>query len=135
MMSEGNGFLTREAFLAPQKRRIRESEISGFGKIRIRSLTEAERANWEAPNLTKKGEINLSNVKDARLRAIVAALVDGDGNQMLSNADIGSLRGLDSGTVSEMYKDIAEHCGLDKDGVASAEKNSGPTAAGGSPSP
>jgi hypothetical protein len=130
MMSEGNGFVTRDALFAAGKRRFKEFELDGVGKFRIRSLSEAERAAWEAPNLTKKGEINLEKVKDSRLRAIVAAVVDGNGNTILSHSDLGELRNWDSGLVSQLYTTIAEFCGLDKDGVASAEKNSEPTPAG-----
>lgn len=125
-MSEGNGFVTRDALFAVGKRRFREFEVDGVGKFRIRSLSESERAHWEAPNLTKKGEINLEKVKDTRLRAIIWALVDGEGRTILTIQDIGTLREWDSGLVSKLYTEIAEHCGLDKDGVASAEKNSEP---------
>lgn len=129
-MSEGNGFVTREALFGACKRRIRDFEVDGVGKFRIRSLSEADKANWEAPNLSKDGKLNLEKIKDARLRAIVATLVDGDGNQILTNHDIGELRKMDSGLVSRIYTEIAEHCGLDKDGVASAEKNSESTPGG-----
>ena len=128
-MNEGNGFVTRDMLFAAGKRRFKEFEVDGVGKFRIRSLSEAERSAWEAPNLTKKGEINLEKVKDSRLRAIVSALVDGEGRTILTNQDIAQLRDWDSGLVSHLYTQIAEHCGLDKDGVASAEKNSEPTPA------
>jgi hypothetical protein len=123
-MSETNGFVTREQLLAPMKRIYKEIEIEGLGKVRIRNISEAERARMEAPNYTKKGTLNLEKLGDARCRLIVAAVVDVDGNPILTNSDVQHLRANDSRIINELSEAIGEHCGISQQDMEDIEKNS-----------
>lgn len=125
-MSEGNGFATRDSFLglAAKPREFVEVLVEGLGKVRIRSLRESERSAIEAPNFTSSGKINLEKARDTKLRTIIQAVVNGDGEPFMGNTDIAELRKIDTRIVSQLYDAIAEHCGLDKDTLGAAEKNS-----------
>lgn len=123
-MSETNGYVTADAFRQPQARKFRDVEVDGFGKVRIRTLTEAERARMEAPNYTKKGTVNLDKLGDARCRLIVAAVVDGDGNPLLGNQDVQYLRQQDSRVINDLAEAISVHCGISQADMEELEKNS-----------
>jgi hypothetical protein len=123
-MSEGNGFATRDQFIGASPRTFRNVEVEGLGKVRIRSITELERAKMEAPNYTKKGTINLDKLGDARCRLIVAAVVDGEGNPILTNNDVQFLRNKDSKIINQLAEAIGEHCGISEKDMEEIEKNS-----------
>jgi hypothetical protein len=123
-MSEGNGFVTREQLIANSPRQFKEVHVEGLGKVRIRTITESERAKMEAPNYTKKGTVNLEKLGDARCRLLVAAVVDGEGNPLLSNSDVQHLRNKDSRVINELADAISDHCGISQQDMEEIEKNS-----------
>lgn len=127
-------YASRESILAKKPRAFRDVETPGRGKLRIRSLTERDLQDVQAANTNKNGTLNLEKSKDSRLRAIVASLVDGEGNLLLTNHDIAALREWDVADVTAVWEGIAALSGTDKDSLEQAEKNSetGPDA--GSPS-
>jgi hypothetical protein len=133
-MSETNGFVTIDQWLAPDQRTFIEVDVEGFGRVRIRSLNEEERTAIEAPNFTKKGELNLEKSRDTKLRAIAAAVVNANGDPIMGNIHVQQLRKKDSRLISTVYNAIAKHCGLDSDTREATEKNSETTFAGSSPS-
>jgi hypothetical protein len=126
-MSEGNGFITREAILAPAKRRFAEIAIRNWGKFRIRSLTELERSRFESSIRDKRGQVIADKMVDLKCRLIVLAVVDHEGNQLLTNQDIEQLRQQDSKLTNELVDFIQRHCGISDVDLEDLEKNSEPT--------
>lgn len=122
-MSESNGYATREALLGPLKRRFADVDIAGWGKVRLRSLSELERSRIEASMLDKKGQLSSTKIVDIKCRWIVAAVVDGDGNPILTNSDIPQLQQQDSSLTDSLMEAIKGHCGISDRDLEELEKN------------
>ena len=114
---------TREMLLAAPKRRFTEVTIPDWGTFRLRSLTELERSRLEAAMLDKKGQLSPTKLIDHKCRMIVASVVDADGNQLLSNADIAALQQQDSSLTNALVDEIQKHCGISKADIEELEKN------------
>jgi len=114
---------TRDTLLAAPKRRFAEVEIAGWGKVRIRSLSELERSRIETSMLDKKGQIASNRLVDIKCRWIVAAVVDENGNTLLTNGDIPQLQQQDSSCTDALMDAIKEHCGLSDNDLKELEKN------------
>lgn len=123
MVSEGNGYVTRDAFLRPLVRRFKDFEVPELGKVRIRSLTELERSKFEASCRDKKGNLAPNKLLDLKCRMIVLCVVDGDGNQILANNDIEQLRQQDSRVTNKLVDEIQAHCGFSDEDLEDLEKN------------
>lgn len=128
-MSEGNGYVTRDDILAPSVRRFDDVEVPGWGKFRIRSLTELERSRFEASIRDKKGQVSNNRLIDLKCRLIVLCVVDGNGNQLLTHSDIERLHGRDSRDTNTLADGIQKHVGISDSDLEDMEKNSAPTAA------
>jgi hypothetical protein len=129
MMSEGNGFATRDAILARKPRRVKTVDVPGWGKFRIRSLTELERSRFEATIRDKNGQVSSSKMIDLKCRLIVLCVVDENGDPLLQNSDIEELRQQDSKLTNALVEEIQSHCGYSDADLEDLEKNSEPTRA------
>jgi hypothetical protein len=129
MVSEGNGFATRDSILRPLVRRFKVVEVADWGKFRIRSLTELERSRFEASCRDKRGNLSVNKMVDLKCRMIVMCVVDADGNQLLANGDIDQLRQQDSKATNALVEAIQSHCGFSDEDLEDLEKNSEATAA------
>lgn len=115
-MSEGNGFATRQDFLARcGKRRFDEFEVPEFGKVRVRSLTEGERCQLEADQFDEKGRLNKAVTVEIQRRWLVACVVDGEGNQVLTPEDVKTLDEFDSGVSEAIFRRIRRLNRLDEE--------------------
>lgn len=128
-MSEGNGFMTRDAALQRKPRRFAIVEIEDWGKFRLKSLTELERAKFERSLKDKKGALSNNKMFDLKLRMIVLCAVDGNGDQLFQEGDIESLREQDSKPINELVEKIAAHCGFSNADIEDLAKNSEATPA------
>lgn len=132
-MTASNGFMTREHFLAARKRRFKEVELPGFGKCRIRSMTEFEWSALDMKNIDKqKGGLNWNAYRYSDARLIAFCVVDGDGEPVFSDADLDVIMGFDTSIIVPLRKEILEHCGL-RGTVEESEKNLSGTGDAGSP--
>lgn len=106
-MGEKNGYATRDALLGqPLKRRFTDVEVCGQ-KFRIRSLNNKESSELEAAVYRDDGRgIDPAKIPMQAARWIVACVVDAEGNQIFSDADLGAIRGLDGVMIS----DLADAC-------------------------
>lgn len=104
--------LTREQLLGSFTRRYQEVETP-IGVLRIQNLTEAETADFQAGNLTPKGEISEAYQKIRRQRLVAAVLVDANGTKLLNQpGDAGRLGGVDGAVVTAVFVAALKHCGL-----------------------
>jgi hypothetical protein len=124
--------LSREQLLGSFERRYRTVDTLA-GQVRIRNLTEAEKSDFEAGNLTEEGKLNLKHVKTQRRKLIAAVLVDADGKLLLQPGDVESLKGLDAAVTSAIFHAATEHCGFSGEEKEELAKNF--DAAGGDDSP
>jgi hypothetical protein len=125
MMSEGNGYASRELFLAPAKRRFKDVCLPRTGlKFKIRSLTEGEKEAYEASLLTAKGDVTKTSLTGARRRLVVLCLCGGDGMPILSEADVESMKQLDGADLAYLQDEIQRHIGFKDGDIEGMVKNS-----------
>lgn len=124
-MSEGNGYASRQDFLAPAQRRYKDVKLPRKGlKFKIRSLFEGEKEAYEASLMTPKGDLSKDNLLKARRRLIALCLCDGSGERLLSDADIDSLKDLDSADMAYLQEQIQDHIGFSEGDIEGLVKNS-----------
>lgn len=134
-MNDTNGKLTsRETFLAPAKRRFAYVDLPNGQRVRIRSLTEREKSDFEAQILTTKGAPSRNRVADANRRLIVIALVDENGDLLLTPMDVSAIESLDGAITGYLADEIGRHCGFGASDIEGLVKNSEAIAAVASPS-
>lgn len=131
-MSSSNGYATKEQWFSANKRRFRDVVVSGM-KVRIRSLTEGEWADFDIQNYDfENGGRSEQGVRTSDARLVICAVVDADGNPVFNALDTAHLMQLDASVIRPLVRAIREHCGVLHD-VEDAEKNLETTPAGGSP--
>jgi hypothetical protein len=85
--------------------------------FRYRSLSEREFASYEMDSLKETDEglrTDETRLEDARQRLIVLCLCDGEGNRLLTDADVDAIGELDAGDTGALYDVLREHCGIAK---------------------
>lgn len=132
-MTDADGLATRDILLRAPVRRFKLVDIPGWGKFRVRSLTELERSRFEASIRDKNGNVSPTKLIDLKCRLIVLCVVDADGNQLLTNGDIDQLRQQDSRYTNQLVTEIQSHCGISDEDMGDLEKNCEATTAGSSP--
>lgn len=129
-MTTTNGYATRDVFLAPAKRRFKDVMLPVRGiKLRIRSLMEREKEEYEAA-FFRGDTVRKDKLVDSRRRLIVLCLCDADGQPILSNADLDSLKDLDGADIAHLARECEEHCGFKPGEIEATEKNSEAVRAG-----
>lgn len=111
-MSDSPAIATRDILTNPVKRRFAVVDTPGWGGVRIRSLTELERSQFESVPLGKDGALDPRKLVDQKCRLIVLCVVDENGDQILTNKDIEALRQQDSLTTNALVDGIKKHCGF-----------------------
>lgn len=109
-------YLGRDAFLAKAKaaRRYMDCRLPSGGVVRLQSLSEFERSNYERGLLNKKGDGANPNALLASKRAmVVLCMVDEEGNRVLSDNDINALASMDSADIDHICTTARKHCGFD----------------------
>jgi hypothetical protein len=110
--------------LARKPRRVKTVDVPGWGKFRIRSLTELERSRFEASIRDKTGQVSSTKLIDLKCRLIVLCVVDENGDTLLQNSDIEELRQQDSKLTEALFEEIQAHCGYGDAKLEDLEKNS-----------
>ena len=128
MMTEIRLSTIEEVFSGqPLQRRFKKLEplpISGF-RLRIRSLTERESADYQAKLVAKKGDgLRTERLKDANRRLIALCLVDEEGNTYVTPTMQAQLGNWDAADTGFLYDECANHCGLNKSDIEDLVKNS-----------
>lgn len=124
-MSDEPVLATREDFLGGSvDRRYRNVTLPISGKIvRIQSLSELERARYEAAMYDGNGRRIAARVRDVRARLICLCMVDARGDRLLNDTDAERIVSLDSHDVGHLYDAMWEHVGFGNQGVEEAVKN------------
>ena len=115
-MTMTNKYATRDqVFASPVNRRFAIEDADGFGKVRIRSLTAREKTRYDAAAVNSKGGMSTKGLLTANARLIVLCIVDGDGNQLFTDADIDKLLDKDAGEIERLATTCGKHCGIIED--------------------
>jgi len=131
-MSETNGYADKSQILAANKRRYADVSIPGVGTVRVRSLTERERSEYEAGFLDSDGKA--TNLVDGKVRLIVLCVCNAEGQRLFSDADKEVLGGVDAVVTNALADICREHCGFTDADIEVLAKNSEATPADASPS-
>ena len=100
----------REAFLAGGKRRYRDVALPVAGvTVRIQSLTELEKAQFEAEFYDTNGKKIRGRTLDSRARLIMLSLVDDAGEKLLAPGDETSVMQMDSADTGALWEAIWDH--------------------------
>lgn len=127
-------FIGRDAFLSLQAARLEVdvSEWWGEGKkLLIRELTAAERDEYEASILNSKatrGKAQDLNLKNARARLVVLALINEDGSRMFRSNEAHIIGNLPGRMLDYLYDRVREFSDMmpevkqqNEDGEAASE--------------
>lgn len=129
-MTTNNGYASRADFLAPPKRRFKDVYLPASKQtVRIRSLFEGEKEQYEAGLVNAKGDPTRETMLNSRCRLIIACLCDGEGNPTLSEADMDKMRQLDGADLAYLQEECQIMCGFQKGDISDIEKNSEPVRA------
>jgi hypothetical protein len=119
----------REFFLKRLERRYTTVTLPVSGKtVDIQSLSEAEKSAYEAAIMAKTSDgvqVSIDRMRDARSRLIVLVLVDPEGNRLLMDGDMPTLRdNMDGAESAAIYDTARVHCGFAKGDIEALVKNS-----------
>ena len=99
--------LTKEAILAAQDIRYEEVSVPAWGgSVRVRSMSGADRDDWEQWLVAERGKNESANLRNLRARMIATSVVDESGNRLFTETDIPAL-GAKSATSLQRIYDVA----------------------------
>ncbi|TXH43411.1 MAG: hypothetical protein E6Q97_34120 [Desulfurellales bacterium] len=116
--------VTRDQLLGARKRRFTQFPVEGLnGKVRIRSLSEREKSDYESEFMDKKGNFSRDKLLSARRRLICLVVVDAEGNPLLTDDDVKALEEIDGRITSKIQEEAQVHCGIGRAQVEEEIKN------------
>lgn len=119
--------MNREQFLAAGKSRRYDvvRDVPQLGDVRIRSLTEREKSEFEQRQLTRDGAKLSRAERLVRSRAALVAccVVDDAGERLLQDDDVDTLLGMDGLITQRLYDAIVVHVGYAKADIEALAKN------------
>lgn len=125
---------TSELFGAPSPRRYKivgPLPVRGC-HVRIQSLTEAESQDYQLQVLkTSGGGFRQDRLRDANRRLIGKCLVNEEGNQFVTEAQLREMAAWDNMDTTFLYDECAKHAGINKSDIEDLVKNSEGTPAAG----
>jgi hypothetical protein len=94
--------------------------------VRVKSLTGAERDEFEASITSIKGDKANTNLRGMRAKLAIACCVDADGKPLFKSSDLQALAGKSARALSRIFDVAAELNGLSKSDVEELTGNSEP---------
>lgn len=125
-MTEKTAYLTANDLKKSATRRYHEFDVDISGdvtKVRIQSLSEKEKSDFETAIDRARGKAKIDRTKDFKRRLITACVVDGDGSRVFGQSDVMSLESADGRLTSRIFNECIDHVGFTKDDVEELEKN------------
>lgn len=120
--------LTREQILQSQDRSFKDVPVPEWGgKVRIQSLTGAERDQFEESIMGPKAKDGTREVtvKNLRAKLVALAAVDKDGKALFSPDDVLVLGEKNAAALDRLFSVAQKLSGISKDDVEDMVKNSG----------
>jgi hypothetical protein len=116
---------SRNDLLKLCQRRYAYVEVNDDLSVRIQSLSEKEKSDYETRLISKNGRgILKDRLADATRRLIVLCVVDEKGDRLFNENDLSVIAELDSFVSSRIYEACQEHCGFNKTDIEDTVKNS-----------
>lgn len=115
--------LGRNELLTPVRRMYQNVETP-IGTVRIQSVSERERSQFEQDTLDRNGRVTKRGMMTVKPRLIIMCAVDGDGQKIFTSADIEGLMELDSITSNLIADACQKLCGITETDLEDLEKNS-----------
>lgn len=105
------------------QRQYKDVELPN-GKYRIQDLNNREKEELRLALLDESGKPDVKNaIVGQQARTLIAGWVDGEGNQVLSSADMSFVQDeMDPDTVEVMAGEIVEFAGINEDGIDRLKK-------------
>lgn len=118
--------LNREALLQKTRRRYIDVDLPSGGCARLQSLSELERAEYNASLLDKKGEIDRNKLTYGTMMLLCKMLVDGDGKRLFLDHEYETLASIDSLDMEVLGEEGRKHIGFDVEYRKELRKKSEP---------
>lgn len=116
--------LTREAVLAANDLKTEPVAVPEWGgQINVRSLTGAERDDYEQGLVRSRGPDPDANLKNVRAQLIVAAAVDDAGQKLFEAEDVEALGRKSARALNRVWEAASRLNGIGDDAVAELAKN------------
>jgi hypothetical protein len=117
---------SRDALIQLCQRRYAEIELSDVGVVvRIQSLSEKEKSDYETVLISKNGRgILKDRLADATRRLIALCVVDENDKRVFTDNDLSVISSMDAAVASRIYDACQEHCGFNRGDIEGAVKNS-----------
>jgi len=129
---EDKEFAGPDQFAAAAKRRYRDHDVPGFGRIRLQSLSELEIGEWETEDMGEDWRRTADGMKLMKSGLICRCLVDAAGRRRLHDAQRQLVAAADSAVVNAIFELCREHCGIPRrdidamDALRAIQKNCEP---------
>ena len=109
-----------------KKRRYTYVEIPELElRVRIQSLTEKEKSEYETQILSKTGRgISRSRLIDATRRLVALCVVDDKGNRLFASAEVSDLAEVDALVISRIAAECEQHVGMKEGDIEELVGNS-----------
>lgn len=109
--------MTMDEVIAAAKRGRVVPVETPFGRVHIRSLSEAARARWEMTTLDRAtGDVDYSKLPDSRALLVALSLVDEDGTEVFGADHVDEVKTLDAAFTAAIFS-----AALDVQGFEGAE--------------
>lgn len=127
--------LTRDQILAADDLKTEIVKIPEWGgEIRVRSMTAADRDEYEQSMVASRGPDENANMRNVRARLMAVCVVDDAGRRLFTEADVEALGAKGAKAVQRVFKVAARLNALTADDVDELAKNSDADPSEGSPS-
>lgn len=118
--------LSKNQILSADDRRFEVVPVPEWGgEVRLRSLTGAERDEFEAKSLTGSGKKQRVNPRHLRARLIAMCAVDEQGSPLFDVSDVISLSNKSAAALERLFEVASRLAGLDEEDVEELEQGFG----------
>lgn len=112
------GFLSRDAILSAEDRDYDEVDCPEWGgKVRLRSISGAERDTFEQGLIQQRGNNRQVNMRNARAKLIVLCAVDEGGQKLFTEDDVRGLGRKNAKPLDRLFDACQKLAGLSEDDV------------------
>lgn len=123
--------LSKDQILGADDRKYETVAVPEWGgEVRMRSLTGADRDEYENSLVQQVGNKTVSNARNARAKLIALCAVDETGTPLFTKADVIKLGSKNSGALQRLFDVAARMNGFTEDDMAALEGNSEPAPSG-----
>lgn len=116
--------LTREQILAAQDIRFDTVAVPEWGgEVRLRSMTGADRDEYEQWLIAQRGPDEKTNIRNLRARLVSLSIVDEAGSRLFSDSDIDALGARSAAALDRVAEAAARLNALSQKDVEALAKN------------